>query len=55
MPTVFTREFNTPVYKGKVSFNTGLFIDGKFVDGSDKTTIKCVPRQYPFAITLIDF
>ncbi|KAI6135236.1 aldehyde dehydrogenase [Pisolithus thermaeus] len=39
MPTVFTHEFNTPVYKGKVSFDTGLFIDGQFVDGSNGTTI----------------
>ncbi|KAI6157364.1 aldehyde dehydrogenase [Pisolithus tinctorius] len=42
MPTVFTHEFNTPVYKGKVSFNTGLFINGQFVDGSDRTTIDVV-------------
>ncbi|KAI6095802.1 hypothetical protein F5141DRAFT_628181 [Pisolithus sp. B1] len=42
MPTVFTHEFNTPVYKGKVSFDTGLFIDGQFVDGSDGTTIDIV-------------
>ncbi|KAI6042822.1 aldehyde dehydrogenase [Pisolithus marmoratus] len=40
MPTTFTHEFNTPVYKGKVSFNTGLFINGQFVDGSDGTTIE---------------
>ena len=49
MPTLFTYEFDTPVYKGKVSFNTGLFIDGKFVDGSDKTTIECVPLDYPLS------
>ncbi|KAI6135237.1 aldehyde dehydrogenase [Pisolithus thermaeus] len=42
MPTVFTHEFNTPVYKGKVSFDTGLFIDGRFVDGSDGTAIDIV-------------
>ncbi|KAI6032739.1 aldehyde dehydrogenase [Pisolithus orientalis] len=42
MPTVFTHEFNTSVYKGKVSFNTGLFINGQFVDGSDRTTIDVV-------------
>ncbi|KAI6100131.1 aldehyde dehydrogenase [Pisolithus sp. B1] len=42
MPIVFTHEFNTPVYKGKVSFNTGLFINGQFVDGSDGTTIDVV-------------
>ncbi|KAI6166293.1 aldehyde dehydrogenase [Pisolithus thermaeus] len=42
MPIVFTHEFNTPVYKGKVSFNTGLFINGQFVDGSGGTTIDVV-------------
>ncbi|KAI6100130.1 aldehyde dehydrogenase [Pisolithus sp. B1] len=42
MPIVFTHEFNTPVYKGKVSFNTGLFINGQFVDGLDGTTIDVV-------------
>ncbi|KAI6000378.1 aldehyde dehydrogenase [Pisolithus orientalis] len=36
MPSIFTHEFNTPVYKGKVSFNTGLFINGQFVDGSGR-------------------
>ncbi|KAI6040401.1 aldehyde dehydrogenase [Pisolithus marmoratus] len=42
MPTTFTHEFNTPAYKGKVSFNTGLFINGQFVDGSNGTTIDVV-------------
>ncbi|KAI6135583.1 aldehyde dehydrogenase [Pisolithus croceorrhizus] len=42
MPIVFTHEFNTPVYKGQVSFNTGLFINGQFVDGSDGTAIDVV-------------
>ncbi|KIM51127.1 hypothetical protein SCLCIDRAFT_1224821 [Scleroderma citrinum Foug A] len=42
MPTAFTYEFDTPVYKGKVSFNTGLFINGQFVDGSKKTTMDVV-------------
>ncbi|KAI6013734.1 aldehyde dehydrogenase [Pisolithus microcarpus] len=42
MPSVFTHKFNTPAYKGKVSFNTGLFINGQFVDGSDGTTIDVV-------------
>ncbi|KAF9522548.1 aldehyde dehydrogenase [Crepidotus variabilis] len=39
MPATFTHQFDTPLYKGTSSFNTGLFIDGKFVDGSNKTTI----------------
>ncbi|KAK7049893.1 hypothetical protein VNI00_005323 [Paramarasmius palmivorus] len=42
MSTSFSHEFNTPSYKGKVSFPTGLFIDGKFVDGGDKTTIDVI-------------
>ncbi|EPQ61365.1 aldehyde dehydrogenase [Gloeophyllum trabeum ATCC 11539] len=42
MPSTFTHEFNTPVYKGKSSFNTGLFIDGKFVDGQDGETIDVI-------------
>lgn len=40
MPSTFTYEWDTPKYKGKTSFNTGLFIGGQFVDGSDGTTIK---------------
>lgn len=35
MPEVFTHKFDTPVYKGTVEIPTGLFIDGKFVDGGD--------------------
>ena len=40
MPSIFTHEFNTPTYKGKVSFSTGIFINGQFVDGSDGKTIE---------------
>ena len=42
MSAHFSYEFDTPAYKGKVSFPTGLYIGGKFVDGSDKTTIEYV-------------
>jgi aldehyde dehydrogenase (NAD+) len=42
MSSIFTYEFDTPSFKGKSSFNTGLFINGKFVQGSDKTTIPVV-------------
>ncbi|EJD04639.1 NAD-dependent aldehyde dehydrogenase [Fomitiporia mediterranea MF3/22] len=38
MPQTFTYEFNTPVFKGKTSFSTGLYIDGKSVDGVDGLT-----------------
>jgi hypothetical protein len=40
MPSTFSYEWNTEAFKGKTSFNTGLFIGGKFVDGSNKTTIE---------------
>jgi len=49
MPFTFTHEFNTPAFKGKVSFNTGLFINGQFLDGSDNTTI-----EYVLLLLLID-
>ncbi|KAJ2920418.1 hypothetical protein H1R20_g16676, partial [Candolleomyces eurysporus] len=42
MPSTFSYEWNTEAFKGKTSFNTGLFINGKFVDGSNKTTIDVV-------------
>lgn len=42
MTPTFTHEFNTPVYKGKSLFSTGLYINGKFVEGSDSTTIEYV-------------
>lgn len=41
MPT-FTHEFKTKPFSGKTSFETGLFIDGKFCDGSDGATIDVV-------------
>jgi aldehyde dehydrogenase (NAD+) len=40
MPQNFTHEWNTPVYKGKADFSTGLFIGGEFVDGSNKSEIE---------------
>jgi aldehyde dehydrogenase (NAD+) len=42
MSTTFTHEFSTPAFKGRTSFNTGLFINGKFVDGVDKTYIDVI-------------
>ncbi|KAG7447971.1 aldehyde dehydrogenase [Guyanagaster necrorhizus] len=32
MPSTFTYTFDTQLYKGKSTFNTGLFINGEFVD-----------------------
>ncbi len=42
MPATFTRQFDTPAYKGKVTVNTGLFINGQYVDSVDKETIEYV-------------
>lgn len=38
MPSVFSHDFDTPVFKGKTSFNTGLYIGGKSVDGVEGKT-----------------
>lgn len=40
MPTTFEYDFDTPVFKGKSTFSTGLLINGQFVDGSEGKTIE---------------
>ena len=40
MPESFTHKFDTPAYKGTASINTGLFINGVFVDPVDKQTLE---------------
>ena len=40
MPEIFTYEFDTPAFKGSASINTGLFINGAFVDPVDAETIE---------------
>ncbi|KAG1767109.1 aldehyde dehydrogenase domain-containing protein [Suillus occidentalis] len=42
MPSTFTHEFNASAFKGKVSFSTGIFINGQFQDGSDNSTIDVI-------------
>ena len=42
MPETFVHKFDTPVFKGEVSVPLGLYIDGKWVDGSEGKTIECV-------------
>ncbi|EKM77472.1 hypothetical protein AGABI1DRAFT_86450 [Agaricus bisporus var. burnettii JB137-S8] len=42
MPSIFTHQWDTSVYKGSTSINTGLFINGEFVDGVKNTTIDVV-------------
>ena len=40
--TTFSHEFNYETFKGKVSFSTGIFIDGEFSPGNNNTTIEYV-------------
>jgi len=40
MPSTFTKQWDTPKYKGTTSFNTGLFIGGEFKDGASGTLIE---------------
>lgn len=42
MPSSFSYQWETPAYKGKTEFSTGIFINGKFVDGSNNSTIEYV-------------
>ncbi|KAF9064740.1 aldehyde dehydrogenase [Rhodocollybia butyracea] len=42
MPGTFKIELDTPAYKGSVSCNTGLFINGKYVDAVDGGTIDVI-------------
>ncbi|KAI0059883.1 aldehyde dehydrogenase [Artomyces pyxidatus] len=51
--TSFTHEFNTESFKGKVSFPTGVFIDGKFSAGGDNTTIDVINPTNGKVITSI--
>ena len=46
MPSTFNHTFDTALYKGSVSINTGLFINGKFVDPVDNETIEYVPIRF---------
>jgi aldehyde dehydrogenase (NAD+) len=40
MSTTFSYEFNYETFHGKVSFPTGIFVDGQFSSGSNNTTIE---------------
>ena len=54
MPFVFTHKFDTQAYKGETEFNTGLFINGQFVDGSNNTYIEYVcPRLQHIILTFL--
>ncbi|KAI0059770.1 aldehyde dehydrogenase [Artomyces pyxidatus] len=51
--TTFTHEFDTDSFKGKVSFATGIFIDGKFSAGASNTTIDVINPTNGKVITSI--
>ncbi|TFY72343.1 hypothetical protein EVG20_g652 [Dentipellis fragilis] len=53
MTTTWEHEFNTPVFKGKVSFPTGVFVDGKFSAGSTGKTIDVINPTNGKVITKI--
>ncbi|KIJ63961.1 hypothetical protein HYDPIDRAFT_28857 [Hydnomerulius pinastri MD-312] len=53
MPAVFSHQFDAPTFKGKVSFSTGIFINGQFTDGSDGTTIDVINPTNGKVITSI--
>lgn len=42
MPKVYTHDFQTEAFKGKVEVNIGLFIGGEWVDSSEGKTIEYV-------------
>ncbi len=46
MSQVFTYTFDTPTFKGTSKVNTGLFINGKFVDPIEGGSIECVCSSF---------
>ncbi|EIM91726.1 aldehyde dehydrogenase [Stereum hirsutum FP-91666 SS1] len=53
MMTSFVHEFDTPLFKGKVNFPTGVYIDGKFSDGASQTTIDVIDPTNGKVITSV--
>ncbi|OCH86340.1 aldehyde dehydrogenase [Obba rivulosa] len=53
MPEIFEYEWNTPAYKGKTALPTGLYIDGKWVEGSSQSTIDVINPTNGKVITKI--
>ncbi|KAF9037408.1 aldehyde dehydrogenase [Hymenopellis radicata] len=54
MSSTFTKVFDTPVFKGKISFPTGLYIGGEFVKGEKGTTIDVINPTNGELITKVD-
>ena len=49
MPGTFTHVFDTTLFKGTITVNTGLFIDGQWVDSANKETIEWVVNLVNYA------
>jgi len=47
MPAVYSPQFSNDYFKGQVDINTGIFIDGKWVEGSSGTFIEYVAPPPP--------
>lgn len=41
MPAVYTPQFKNDSFTGEATINTGLFINGEWVDGSSGSFIEC--------------
>nr|ALG75773.1 aldehyde dehydrogenase 3 [Tricholoma vaccinum] len=53
MPSTFTHTFDTPSFKGAVTINTGLFINGEWVDPVEHSTIDVINPATGKVITAI--
>lgn len=53
MPDTFTQIFDTPAFKGSATINTGLFINGQWVDPVDKGTINVINPSTGKVITSV--
>ncbi|KAJ7202138.1 aldehyde dehydrogenase [Mycena pura] len=53
MPGTCSLDFDTPSYKGTITFNTGLFIDGKWVDPVEPDTIDVINPSTGRVITAV--
>ncbi|KAI0689129.1 aldehyde dehydrogenase domain-containing protein [Cytidiella melzeri] len=55
MVLTFTRDFDTPLYKGKISVKTGLFINNEWVDAAENDTIDTIdPATGEFITSIAD-
>ncbi|TFK61589.1 aldehyde dehydrogenase [Pluteus cervinus] len=53
MPATFTYQFDTPSFKGTTTINTGLFIDGDFVNPVENGTIDVINPTNGKVITTV--